>query len=54
MSLPKLARSISYRVKSGGVSSRLFKITVLEPPFVQAITASGRATRLYEAPGRDR
>jgi hypothetical protein len=37
--LPKLGQSISYRVTTGGTTSRTYQITVLEPPFVKAIVA---------------
>ncbi len=39
LTLPRLARSISYRVDSGSVTSPRFTVTVLEPPAVIAISA---------------
>ncbi len=39
VTLPGLARSISYRVKSGGASSRRYQVTVLEPPSLTSIAA---------------
>ncbi len=39
VTLPTLARSISYRVKSGGASSRQYQVTVLEPPSLTSIAA---------------
>ena len=37
--LPRLARTITYRVVSGSVSSPHYRVTVVEPPAVAAITA---------------
>jgi len=39
VTLPRLGRSISYRITSGGTSSRWYQITVLEPPILMAIAA---------------
>lgn len=39
VTLPKLAGSISYQVKSGGTSSRRYQVTVVEPPSVTATLA---------------
>jgi len=40
VTLPRLARTITYRVVSGSVSSPHYRVTVVEPPAVAAITAS--------------
>ena len=39
ITLPRLARSISYRVESGSVQSRRYRVKVVEPPSVAAISA---------------
>jgi hypothetical protein len=39
VTLPRLARSLFYRVESGSIKSPQYEITVVEPPSVAAITA---------------
>lgn len=39
MTIPRLGATIEYQVTSGGVSSRRYRITALEPPAVAAISA---------------
>ena len=61
VTLPPLARSISYRVESGSAVSRWYRIKAVESPAVTAITARVEPPDVYEAsrhrcprPGPDR
>ena len=54
LTLPRLARSISYRVESGSVKSPRYEVTVVEPPAVAAIAARVEPPAYTKLPADDR